>query len=259
MKRNISIIIPTANQRPGKLVRAIKSVINQSRVGIVGNTEIIVSNNSPRPPNVEVLDLAQRGIVQILDSSQTPGVSFARNRGAVASRFCTIAFLDDDDWWEKSFLLEMSEALVEKNVDVVYCGRWNWDTDVERRPGKMPGSPATVVELFVGETSIEGSNILLKKEVYLQLGGFDVTLPVSEDRDLFIRLLKHRYRFHAVQSRLVNMDTTPHPRLTQSGMERVRSQLVFYEKYAAEMNPETKQAFLFKLLRNATSVRRRAE
>jgi glycosyltransferase involved in cell wall biosynthesis len=248
MRLAISVVIPTANHRPHKLLRAIQSVCQQARGALIGPIDLIVSNNSSRLLPPAVVALAQRRQLRIVESGARRGVSYARNRGVAATRYETVAFLDDDDWWEATFLLEMGQAMREQQVDLVWCGRWDWKTESSKSPGIQPDHSVTKKNVLIEKTSLGGSNIMISKGVYIQLGGFDEKLLTSEDRDFFTRFLNQNYKFYAVKNRLVNVDRTPDVRLTQPSADKVASLHLLYHRYAAEMSAETKREYLFKLL-----------
>jgi len=248
MKLNSSIVIPTANQRPRKLVRAIHSVLNQEKGNSIDQIEILVSNNSARALNPKMTEVGGQSVLRIVDSSAKPGVSFARNKGVEATQFDIIAFLDDDDWWEKTFLLEMCQALMERNVDLVCCGLWKWKTDFNRSFGSQPDNSMTFQQFFSMKQWVGGSNILIRKDVYIQLGGFDENFPTSNDKDFFIRFLMNNYRYCAVNRRLANIDRTPHIKLSTQSRDKIKGSRLFYNRYAVEMTIETKKEHLFKLL-----------
>ncbi|NQT91801.1 MAG: glycosyltransferase family 2 protein, partial [Lentisphaerae bacterium] len=192
-----SIIIPTANRRPEKLARAIRSVLGQEQ-GEHDSVEIIVSNNSDRPLPDTVNALAAQNGVHVVDSAGKRGVSYARNEGARTARFSLLAFLDDDDWWEPTFLAATGSPVVAGEADLALCGFWKWPASGPRREGKLAQFPITVDSLYARNPGFRGSNSVIRREVFEALGGFDETLTTSNDRDFLIRFLRRDYRLQVV-------------------------------------------------------------
>ncbi len=248
MKLNFSIIIPTVNKRPEKLLRAIHSVMNQKKGNIIDQTEILISNNASQALEGEVVVEQQKGLLQVIDSSAVRGVSFARNQGVAAAQHDIISFLDDDDWWCETFLLELGQALVEKNVDLVSCGYWIWNSELIKRPGFQPTNSPTEENFFLSTPLIGGSSIIIRKDVFTKLGGFDEKFFTTEDKEFFLRFMKGNYAFCAFQGCLVNVDrTTTESLCTAPSRDRVMSQKYFYERYASEMSPEIRRRYLAKI------------
>ena len=131
----------------------------------------------------------------------------------------------------------------EQQVDLVWCGRWKWNTECNRIPGHPVGNSVTNEQLFIKRCGIGGSNILIKKDVYIQLGGFDETLLIFEDRDFLARFLKQNYSFYVIPNRLINQDDTPHARLTQVSTDRITSMHLFYKRYSEEMDTKIKKLY----------------
>lgn len=111
-----SIIIPTY-KRPDKLIRAIKSVINQS----YQDFEIICINDSP-DFDYSVFDsifinLEQKGNIKYILNEKNMGVNFSRNLalGKVSDDSDYVIFLDDDDWFNENALLNIDKYLNENN------------------------------------------------------------------------------------------------------------------------------------------------
>ncbi len=109
----VSILIPTVG-RP-TLKRALDSLIAQT----YSNWEaIVVLNQTSTPP---VLPNDPRIVLVVApDIAKDTGAS-ARNLGFGSSTGLFISTLDDDDWWEPTFLEEMTKALKDSGADLIYC------------------------------------------------------------------------------------------------------------------------------------------
>lgn len=188
MKPKISVVIRT-RQSPRNLDQCIRSALNQS----LSDIELIIINDESPQANRYMLD-------GILDSRITvygkEGKVLGRNFGIEKASADYIAFLDADDYWRESKLEKQYALLEETGADV--CYGWADLVDSESRLIKS-GSR----EIHIGEVYTDlvlsnfldcRSNALIRKSTLLETGGFDDTMTIAEDWDLYLRLaLKATY------------------------------------------------------------------
>ena len=106
MKINISCVIATHN-RDEYLKEAIYSVINQTFLPL----EIIVSNNVPNKKTQTIIEtISKKTSISIIyfEHRMKGRGSASVNLASFKTKGDYIAFLDDDDMWEKSYLEKMS-------------------------------------------------------------------------------------------------------------------------------------------------------
>lgn len=180
MNPSISVIIPACDRPTKFLLEAIESVRKQSLPAL----EIIVVNNGKTNIDKETLP----PLVKCYNIKAYAGVSRARNFGAAMARGEFIAFLDDDDWWESNFLRNAYTQMKVQGVKVIY-GRLDGWRDGDQWCHKYPSRNLTVDEILYRHTATGGQNLLLSKEIFFQVGGFDVALRMCEDRALAIEIL----------------------------------------------------------------------
>ena len=176
----ISCIIPTCN-RGELLSQAIRSVLAQTREP----AEILVVNNGSEPVNL-LPELAQR--VAVYEIVRFAGAAQARNFGAVMAKGHYLAFLDDDDLWEVSYLAKVEQAINSGAKCTV--ARLDKLEGGKVLPFKNAHGKLSLNNLLVYNPGITGSNLAIAKEAFLEVGGFDPKLPPSEDKGLLVELLK---------------------------------------------------------------------
>ena len=176
----ISCIIPTFN-RNKYLLEAIDSVLAQT----VLPDEIIIINNGK-----EKLELPEKIIskVKVYNIVCGAGASQARNFGASVASGDYLAFLDDDDLWNSEYLAKAKKE-IDKDKKFI-LSRLDRMRDGEIKNFKNAKKTMTISNLLSYNPGITGSNIIIFKKVFLELGGFDVELPTSEDKALAIEALK---------------------------------------------------------------------
>jgi len=102
-----SVVIPLYN-KAHTIERALKSVLSQT----FQDFEIIIVNDGSTDNGVELVKkLTNDNRIKVIDQ-ENQGVSVARNKGVVESKYDYIAFLDGDDEWESKYLETGYKALV---------------------------------------------------------------------------------------------------------------------------------------------------
>lgn len=191
----VSVIVPTFNCT--RFVgEAISSVLSQD----YSNIELIVVDDGSTDDTVEcVQQYATRLQVLRLDNA---GPAAARNRGATAARGEFLAFLDCDDVWLPGKLTAQVQHLLRNpGVGLVHGFETDWCPD---KTGAYP-SPSNYVTNHDSVKLIESdsgwvypellssfwlctSTVMLRRELFERVGGFDETYRIGEDYDLWLRL-----------------------------------------------------------------------
>ena len=180
-ERSISVIIPTCDRPPEYLRQAISSAASQS----LRPTEIIVVDNGVN----EVPPMELPNGVRVYRTAPRIGPSKARNIGVELSTGTHLAFLDDDDWWDKDFLLEAVKAMGEGSTRCVYGRiRQSKNGEISDQRNLTPET-ATLRDLLERNPGTSVSNLVIEMTLFDQIGRFDEKLLISEDRALAIEAL----------------------------------------------------------------------
>jgi GT2 family glycosyltransferase len=179
----VSVIIPTYNRWP-LVGDAIDSVLAQS----YGDFEVIVVDDGSTDYTVQ--QLSGFGSRLRVLQQRNRGVSAARNLAARQARGKYLAFLDSDDLWlpEK---LEIQTVFMEQNPSVQICQTEEvWIRNgVRVNPKSKHRKPSGDIFLPSLELClVSPSAVMLTRELFERIGGFDETLPVCEDYDLWLRI-----------------------------------------------------------------------
>ena len=180
----VSIVIPTYN-RLELLKRAIASIEAQTYT----NYELIIVDDASDDGTREyLLELEHDAIVL----SENQGVSHARNRGAGLAQGECIAFLDSDDCWHEDKLKEQV-AFHKQNAEVKCSfGQEQWFRFKQqvKRPKKYHANEIVFFNDLLEFTFIGPSSIMIQRDIFHSLKGFDENLRICEDFDLWLRLSK---------------------------------------------------------------------
>jgi glycosyltransferase involved in cell wall biosynthesis len=183
---NFSVVIPTCD-RLDYLLDAMNSVFEQTYVpkelNIIDNGLFAVNKNElPQIDGVQVNLI--RGLPYF-------GVAQARNVGALLCTQEYIAFLDDDDVWDR-FYLEMIMGSIHENPDSdIFIGAMS---DLETRKLLVKKSGDFVDHYhFISKVlrinpGITGSNTVVRREVFFNSKGYDPYLTTGQDKALVLDL-----------------------------------------------------------------------
>jgi len=179
----VSVIIPSFNRWP-LLGEAIESVFSQS----YGDFELIVVDDGSTDDTAK--QLSRFGSRLRLLSQSNRGVSAARNFAVRHARGSYLAFLDSDDLWLPN-KLAIQAAFMEQNRRVQICQTEEiWIRNgVRVNPKAKHQKPSG--DIFIPSLAlclVSPSAVMLTRALFEQLGGFDESLPVCEDYDLWLRI-----------------------------------------------------------------------
>ena len=184
----VSVVIPSYN-RPDMIRDAIDSVLAQT----LRPAEIIVVDDGSKVPYGP--GLARYGPLVRCHRQDNGGLSAARNTGI---RLCAepyIAFIDDDDVWHPR-KLELQMGAMQRDPEISLLGTDQFDWPAARFPEVPASADADVArhvarvtwEQLIVRTLIPISSVLVRRELLDKVGLFDLTLRISQDRDLFLRV-----------------------------------------------------------------------
>lgn len=204
----VSVIIPTY-KRPMYLKRCIQSVLNQS----YPNIEIIVvdDNNPDTAERKETEELMEEfsgyPSIQYLQHECNKNGSAARNTGWRNASGKYITYLDDDDEIEKEKIEKQVACLagLDDSWGACYTGyrlikeHGANQISSEKRSGNCY-IDALMRTMFMGS----GSNLLLRKSVVDEIGGYNESFQRNQDIEFLVRVLEH-YKLAYVDETLLTI------------------------------------------------------
>lgn len=191
----ISVIIPVFNGAQ-EVARAIDCALAQRDCEV----EVIVVNDGSTDETKRVLDAYGDRVHAIHQQNQGPTAT--RNNGIKVATGDWVAFLDHDDIWQPEKLSLQLAAARRSGFDIVYTNAKNFG-DVGR-VAELRSVPADMLEgdLFqplLLDNFIVLSSIMIRRHLLESIGGFDASVGVVEDWDLWIRLSANGAKFAAVR------------------------------------------------------------
>ncbi len=189
----VSVIIPTFN-RAVFIERAVMSVICQR--AFQGEI-LIVDDGSTDETRALVAEIKKnhRGIIRYL-YYENRGPAAARNRGLEAAKYNLIAFLDSDDHWRKGKLQKQIGFMIENPEYLICHTEEKWLRRGEHLNKKKKHQPrhGDIFSHCLQLCGVGMSTVMVKRDLFEQIGCFDETLPCCEDYEFWLRA-SSRYPF----------------------------------------------------------------
>jgi glycosyltransferase involved in cell wall biosynthesis len=196
----VSVIIPAYNVM-AYLPETLDSVLKQTFVDF----EVIIVNDGSS-------DGIEAWAEQLTDprvkffSQKNQGPSVARNTGLDQAQGNYIAFLDADDLWDSS-KLEKQVQVLDNNLEVGLVYTWVASIDQNGRSrGRIleHHQEGNVWKALLKHNILEcGSTPMVRRNCLQTVGNFDLNLPNSQDRDMWIRIAS-QYKFAVIKEPLVS-------------------------------------------------------
>ena len=190
----VSIIVPVYNGA-STIRETLDSVLQQS----VEAFELIVIDDGSTDNTLEVVASFNDPRLSVF-TYPNAGVATTRNRGVTHASAEYISFIDADDLWTPDKLARQLDAF-ERSPNAAVAYSW---TDYIDQTGQFIAHDQQVTfsgnvygELLCRDFLESASNVTIRRQAFLDVGGFDSSLSGAADWDFFLRLAKC-YDFVAV-------------------------------------------------------------
>ncbi len=188
----VSVVLATYNRWP-TLERLIHQLGEQTFPSDQFEV-IVVDDGSAEPVAPRLARIPTRFSLRVI-RQQNAGAAAARHRGVMEARSDILVILDDDMQLPKQFL-EEHLRWHRPGVPAVVMGRYRSDPNIEQMPLFERWYAKKWEEWsaqFAGGMKPHGTalctgNVSMRREDYLKVGGFDLSLDRSEDAELGLKL-----------------------------------------------------------------------
>jgi glycosyltransferase involved in cell wall biosynthesis len=219
----VSVVIPTFN-RSSLLKRAVDSVCNQT----VQCSELIIVDDGSTDDTAQLLnDLSSSAKKMCKVYAQDhSGPAAARNYGVRQATFPYIAFLDSDDHWQRRKLERQYAYLADNPACRISHTREKWlrrGQHLNQKKKHIPGD-GDIFAQCLRLCTVGLSTVMMKRELFGQVGFFDESLQCCEDYDLWLRI-SCRYPFLLVDKPLTVKEGGREDQVSSQlalGMDRMR-------------------------------------
>ena len=184
----VSVIMSVYNGEK-YLAEAIESVLSQT----LSSLELLVVDDCSTDGSAAIVrEYANRDErIRLLQHDRNQGSASARNSGIAASRGEFIAEMDCDDISLPQRLEKQVEYLQSHpNIGVVGANLQLASSDmIEFQAYEFPQQHAFIVLYWIfGDTTIAGPAFTARRDILMSVGGYEESLKVTYDKDLFSRL-----------------------------------------------------------------------
>jgi glycosyltransferase involved in cell wall biosynthesis len=190
----VSVIIPTYN-RAHSIGETVESALRQTYRGL----EVVVVDDGSTDETAAVLARYAPPVRVVRQANQ--GVARARNAGVGASRGSILMFLDSDDLWAERAVEVRVDVLERAGADVpcTMCDLVLHRSDgtagsmfAQRRlrPKHRQGLWTNVADVLATRFLFTNQTLAVRRDAFVEAGGFDESLWVMEDFDLAMRLAR---------------------------------------------------------------------
>ncbi len=226
-----TVVIPTYN-RKHTVMRSIKSVIGQT----CGDFELIIVDDGSSDGTEYLIKEELKDSRGVYIWKEHEGVQQARNYGLSIAKGKYILFLDSDDELLPTCLAEMAKQY-EGNSEIgavyVLTGIMHGDGNIKAfRNDYLDGN-------IYGEVLRQGyltstSFISMKREIFDEIGNWDISLPASQDDDMCFRITK-RYRISLIKKILGVIHIDSGNRIGDSSVRVANGWWLLWKKYEKDV------------------------
>lgn len=180
-----TVVIPTHN-RARLVPRAIRSILAQT----ISSWELIVVDDASTDATREAVEPFLDARVRYVRQPTNQGAAAARNEGARQARGRFVTFLDSDDEGKPTWLAQMLSALQTTGAPLACCGLSEFDETGKHLLTRIPTDMGALFDHTVAQLT-HGSDYLVEKRIFDELGGFDEALRSGQHTELALRLLPY--------------------------------------------------------------------
>ena len=192
----VSVIVPVYNVEK-YIARCLNSLVNQT----LDDLEIIVVNDGSKDNSEQIIKQFKKDYKNIIYvKKENGGLSSARNFGLIYATGEYVAFLDSDDYVDRSLYKKMYEKAKETNSDYVECDFiWKYPDHEKIDVGFRYKDKKEMFE----KARVVAWNKLIKREIIINN---KLEFPVGlyyEDIEFFYKLLPYINNFSFVEEPLI--------------------------------------------------------
>lgn len=185
-----TVVIPLYNKE-----KYIASTLNSVMAQMFTDFEVLIIDDHSTDSSLQIARKYVSDSISVVQHQANQGLSAARNTGIKKARSKYVAFLDSDDLWNPDFLEQMhtlinrfpEAGIFGSAYEEIYDGiSLEVDKNVQSKQGKM-----TLISDFFLANAHQPifcySSVVIKREVFDEIGFFDERITLGEDVDFNIR------------------------------------------------------------------------
>ena len=224
----LSIIIPTLNEE-----KYLPLLLEHIKKQDFSDYEVIVADAGSKDQTVQIVKEYKHRVVK------GGSVAYGRNQGAKAARGELLLFIDADNiYLPDDFLSELVGEFKKKNCDIATFPLYIDGNRMDKMAFKVYNWWAKKLQRFKAYAT---NSMIVKKEVFDRVGGFDESITLAEDHDFARRASKiGKFRYIEIDPILVSAR-----RMEKEGRIRLYSKYILAEIYMETFGPIKKDIFRY--------------
>lgn len=245
----VSVIIPTYN-RAATIEASIRSVLEQS----VQETEVIIVDDCSADNTEAVITGIRDERIRYVKNAMNMGAAKSRNIGAAGAQGKYLAFNDSDDIWQHDKLEKQLRYLEDRpEIRMVYCAlNLHMGNKTQTIPDTgLPLEGHILATLIQGNT-VGTPTILIEREFFLNIGGFDESILALEDWEFALRVSQNE-KIGYVNECLVDAYSDD-AGVNANGINAMKAQISIMQRYAASKKELCRNNILFLMERIANEA-----
>jgi len=182
----VSVLMSVHDGAPW-VAEAVASILAQT----AGDLELIVIDDGSADATPELLARVHDARLRVVRQERT-GLTRALNRALALARAELVARLDADDVALPERLARQ-RAFLERRPEIGLVGSAAREVDVAGAPVRVvqpPADDAAIRRALIRANPFVHSSVMLRRALLEAAGGYDETLPVGQDYDLWMRLAR---------------------------------------------------------------------
>ena len=205
----VTVVLPAYNAAQ-YLPETIESVLTQT----FDNFELLIIENGSTDNTAEVAYQysQQDKRIKLFSQQSNQGVSVAGNKGIHLAVGNIIAFIDADDQWLPNKLTRHIEHLNQDTKLGVSFGRVEFLNPDGKPTGQFCNNPLSNIQpqhFLYENPTITVSNLVVRRDVFEEFGGFEETMSHSEDLDFLLRVAcSERWKIEGINEVLMQYRTS---------------------------------------------------
>jgi len=192
MSPRVTVLMPVYNGLP-YLRAAIESVLRQT----LSDFEFLIIDDASTDDSSECIESYRDPRIRVVRNDKNLGTSGSMNRGIELARAEYVARIDQDDVCLPK-RIEQQLAYLEARPDLAIVCSWEYEIDSLGRKTrnwrrKLDGYGSFLGYLIVGKCPIWHPSIMFRRQVVMEVGGYNHSYSPAEDFELTMRLAMHRH------------------------------------------------------------------
>lgn len=167
--------------------QAIDSVLSQS----FSDWELLIVDDASTDTTEEIVRSYEDSRIVYIKNESNLGITKNRNKALSLAKGEYIAVLDSDDYWIDNAKLEKQVAFLDAHPMYALVGTQMEIVDSAGKKIKkeyFPTMDFLIRILLLLKNMFAHSSVLYRRKEILNLGGYDDTLPIWEDYDLWLKI-----------------------------------------------------------------------